>query len=139
MPPVYVDIQKRWAEQDFVQPEQVLAAAIEGIGVGDGKIVVITNGQFIVNGEGQQAQQLAADNVNFASNAVDWLSDDTGLIDLRTKAVTNRPLQSVDDSTRNILKYGNVFAPVFLILVYALIRRSQSARKRQRWSQGNYS
>lgn len=139
MAPVYVDIQKRWNESDFTAPEQILAASIEGIGVGDGKIIVVTNGQFIINGEGQQVQQLNPDNVNFASNAVDWLSDDTGLIELRTKGITNRPLDAIEDSAKNMLKYGNVFAPILLVLLYALVRRSQSARKRQRWSQGNYS
>ncbi|CAE7841067.1 unnamed protein product [Symbiodinium microadriaticum] len=108
-PPVFVDIQKQWREQDFQDPEQVVAASIEGIGPGGGKIIIVSNGEFIVNGEGQQAQQVNPDNVNFASNAVDWLSDDTGLIDLRTKGITNRPLSSVEDGTKNMLKYGNVF------------------------------
>jgi gliding-associated putative ABC transporter substrate-binding component GldG len=137
-PPVYIDIQKRWNERDFVQPEQILAAAVEGIGNG-GKMVVVTNGTFVVNGEGQQQQQLSPDNVNLASNAIDWLSDDTGLIDLRTKGVTNRPLESIEDSTKNLLKYGNVFAPILIILIYAGIRRSNMSRKRQRWTQGNYA
>ncbi len=139
MPPIYVDIQRKWAERDFVQPEQIIAASIEGIGDAGGKMIIISNGQFIVNGEGQQVQQLSPDNVNFASNAVDWLSDDTGLIDLRTKGVTSRPLDPVEDGTKNIIKYGNVFAPIFLILVYALVRRSNNARKRQKWAQENYS
>lgn len=139
-PPVYVDIQKKWTENDYTQPEQIVSASIEGLGTSRlGKMVVVTNGQFIVNGQGQQAQQLNADNVNFASNSVDWLSDDTGLINLRTKGVTNRPLESVEDGTKSLLKYGNVFAPIFLILVYALFRKSSGARKRHRWSQGNYN
>ncbi|MBV6645201.1 MAG: GldG family protein [Cyclobacteriaceae bacterium] len=137
--PVYVDIQKKWSQRDFTQPEQILSASIEGIGAGDGNMVLIANSTFMINGEGQQQQQLSPDNVNFASNAVDWLSDDTGLIDLRTKGITSRPLDQVEDSTKGLLKYGNVFAPIFLILVYAFIRRQASMRKRQRWSQGNYN
>ncbi len=139
MAPIYVDIQKKWAESDFTAPEQILAASIEGIGAGRGKIMVVTNGDFLVNGEGQQAQQLNPDNVNFASNGVDWLSDDTGLIELRTKGITNRPLQAVEDGRREMLKWGNVFVPILLILIYAIVRRSQNARKRHRWSQGNYA
>ncbi len=138
-PPSYVDIQKEWREADFPMEQQILAATIEDIGLGGGKLTVIGNELFIVNGEGQQAQQLSPDNVNFASNAIDFMSDDTGLIDLRTKAVTTRPLDTIEDSTRNLLKYGNVFAPILLILVYAFIRRQAKNRQRQKWAQGNYA
>ncbi|MFZ9045559.1 MAG: GldG family protein [Cyclobacteriaceae bacterium] len=136
-PPIRIDINKRWTERDFAAPEQILAASVEGIG-GLGKLVVVTNGQFVINGAGQTMQQLNADNVNFASNAVDWLSDDTGLIELRTKAITNRPLESVEDTSKELLKYGNVFAPILIILIYGFIRRSNLARKRTKWAQGNY-
>jgi len=138
-PPSYVDIQKQWRDSDFISEEQILAALVENIGTGGGKLTVIGNDVFIVNGEGQQAQQLNPDNVNFTSNAIDFMSDDTGLIDLRTKAVTTRPLDSVDDGRKNLLKYGNVFAPILLILVYAFIRRQTKNRQRQKWTQGNYA
>jgi ABC-type uncharacterized transport system involved in gliding motility auxiliary subunit len=136
--PRQIMIDRQWTERDFSQPRQILAASVENIGQGKGKIIAIANGDFLVNGEGQGAQQLNADNVNFASNAVDWLTDDTGLIDLRTKGVTNRPLDSVEDGTRDILKYGNVFAPILLLLLYAFYRKTMSSRKRNRWMQGNY-
>ena len=136
-PPAYVDIQRRWQESDFGMGVQSLAVALEGV-EGIGKIVVISNGSFFVNGEGQEMRQLPPDHVNFASNAIDWLVDDTGLIDLRTKGITARPLDSIEDGTRNLLKYGNVFAPILLLLIYAFIRRLQNQRKRQKWMQGNF-
>ncbi len=138
-PPGYIDIQRQWTENDFPMGEQILAASIERIGAGNGKMVVIGNADFMVNGEGQQPQQLNPDNVNFASNAIDWLADDTGLIDLRTKGITGRPLDAIEDSTKNWLKYGNVFAPILLILLYAFIRRQANNRKRHRWAQGNFA
>jgi len=138
-PPGYINIQRQWTQNDFPLGEQILAASIERIGPGDGKIVVVGNSDFIVNGEGQQPQQLTPDNVNLASNAIDWLSDDTGLIDLRTKGITARPLDTIEDGTKNILKYGNVFAPILLILIYAFVRKQANNRKRQRWSQGNFA
>jgi len=138
-PPGYINIQRNWTENDFTQGQQILSASIEGLRPGNGKIVVVGNGDFLVNGEGQQTQQLSPDNVNLASNSVDWLADDTGLIDLRTKGITARPLDSVEDSTKNLLKYGNVFAPILLILLYAFVRRQANGRKRQRWSQGNFA
>ena len=109
------------------------------MGVNNGSMVVVSNGQFINNGEGQRLQQLDVDNINFAANSIDWLSDDTGLIGLRTKGITSRPLESIDDGTKSLVKYGNVFSPILLILIYGFIRRSSVQRKRQKWAQGDYS
>lgn len=138
--PAYIDIQKEWTENDFNAPRQVIAVAAEGplSGIANSKLIVIANGGFAVNGEGQQQQQVNQDNVNLASNSIDWLSDDTGLIDLRTKGITSRPLEQIDDTKRNLYKYGNVAFPIFLMIGIALYRRQRFARKRQSWIQGNY-
>ncbi len=138
--PVYIDIQKEWSESDFNAPSQVIAISAEGplSGTANSKMVVIANGTFAVNGEGQQQQQVNPDNVNLASNAIDWLSDDTGLIELRTKGITSRPLKQIEDTERNLYKYGNVALPILLMIGIALFRRQRYARKRQAWIQGDY-
>jgi gliding-associated putative ABC transporter substrate-binding component GldG len=138
--PVYIDINKQWSDNDFNAPSQVVAIAAEGplSGAALSKMVVIANGNFAVNGEGQQQQQVNPDNVNLATNSIDWLSDDTGLIDLRTKGITSRPLEQIDDTKRNLYKYGNVVLPILLIIGIAIYRRQRFARKRQSWIQGNY-
>lgn len=138
--PVFIDIQKEWTENDFSAPNQVIGVAAEGplAGTAISRMVVIANGSFAVNGEGQQQQQVNPDNVNLASNSIDWLSDDTGLIDLRTKGITSRPLEQVEDTERNLYKYGNVVLPILLIIGIAIYRRQRFARKRQSWMQGNY-
>ncbi len=135
-PPSYIDVQKKWTDGEFNSGEKLLAAGLEN---GLGKIVAVTNGAFFVNGEGQRPQQQAADNINLAANSIDWIADDTGLINLRTKGITSRPLDTVEDSTKAILKYGNVFAPILLLLIYAFIRKQRNNRKRQKWMQGNYA
>jgi len=138
--PIYVDIQKEWTESDFTAPSQLVALALEKGkgGSNDSKIVFISNGSFVTNGEGQQQQGVNEDNINFASNAIDWLSDDTGLIDLRTKAVTNRPIKQLDDTAREMYKWGNFLLPILIILIIGLIRKQQNARKKQKWLQGTY-
>lgn len=136
-----IDINKKWAENDFPLQNEILAVALDGkIGSNPGaRMVVVPNGSFAVNGEpGEGQQQLNPDNVNFASNSIDWLSDDTGLIDLRTKGVTSRPLDVIEDSTRNMLKYGNVFIPILIILIYSFVRKQTNNRRKQEWMQGNY-
>jgi ABC-type uncharacterized transport system involved in gliding motility auxiliary subunit len=114
----------------------VTALAVEGplAGTGNAKMVVVANGSFALNGEGQQINE---DNANLATNAIDWLSDDTGLIALRTKGVTNRPLDNVEDGKKALLKWGNVFAPILMALLLGLIRRQRYMRKRQKWIQGS--
>ena len=138
--PAYIDINKQWSEKDFTAPSQVVAIAAEGplTGGANARMVVVANGAFAVNGEGQQQQQVNKDNVNLESNCIDWLSDDTGLIELRTKGITSRPLEEVDDTARNLYKYGNVVLPIFLMIFIALYRRQRFAKKRQSWIQGNY-
>ncbi|MBX2843895.1 MAG: GldG family protein [Flammeovirgaceae bacterium] len=143
-PPVLLDINKEWTESDFTEPEQNIAIALSGPieGTVSSKMVIVANGSFAVNGEatqpGQPPQQVNEDNANFASNAIDWLSDDTGLIELRTKGITSRPLDPVEDSTKTMIKYANVFAPIFLILGVGFYRRHRNNRKRQNWIEGNY-
>jgi gliding-associated putative ABC transporter substrate-binding component GldG len=138
--PAFVDINRQWTLNDFKDEAQTVAVAVQGpIGnANDARMAIVANGDFVINGEGQQAQQVNPDNINFAANIIDWLSDDTGLVDLRTKAVTNRPLEQIEDGEKALIKYLNVFLPIFLILIYAFIRKQRYLRKKQNWLQGNY-
>jgi ABC-type uncharacterized transport system involved in gliding motility auxiliary subunit len=138
--PVYIDINYEWSQNDFTAPRQVIAVAAEGPLVGNvhSRMVVISNGAFSVNGEGQQQQQVSPDNINLASNAIDWLSDDTGLINLRTKGITSRPLEQIEDSKKMMYKIGNLALPILFILAIAIIRWQRYMRKKQSWMQGNY-
>ncbi|MFI5218935.1 MAG: GldG family protein [Bacteroidia bacterium] len=122
--PVYFQIQKQWVESDFPMSEITIGAAFTGkiSGSANSKMVVISNGNFAVNGEGQQANQLPPDNVNLLVNSIDWLSDDTGLIDLRTKGVTSRPLEQIEDGKKTFYKYLNFLLPLILIVAYGFVR-----------------
>lgn len=140
MPFTYIDVRKNWLESDFPFSSFPVAVAVEGKIVGNNrsKIVVIANGNFALNGEGRQRQQINPDNVNFAVNSIDWLSDDTGLIELRTKGITSRPLKEVDETTKTIYKYGNVLIPILLILIFGFIKQQLRFKKRQNWIRGKY-
>ena len=124
-PPVYFDINKRWGATDFTIPRIPVAVSVEGnlAGNSDAKMIVFSDGDFVVNGEGQQAQQLAEDNINLMVNSIDWLSDDTGLVELRTKGVTSRPIdQTLEDGTKTLLKYFNFLVPILLVIGYGVYR-----------------
>jgi len=122
--PTYFDIRKQWSNSDFPLSELTVAATLQGKIVGEieSKLVVVSDGDFPVNGEGEQAMQLAPDNVSLLVNSIDWLSDDTGLIELRTKGVTSRPLDQIEDGTKTFLKYFNFLIPIIIIVIYGVFR-----------------
>jgi gliding-associated putative ABC transporter substrate-binding component GldG len=139
-PPLYFDIQKKWKNSDFPFSKLVVAAAFEGpiSGSPNSKMVIIGDGDFAINGEGQQTRQINPDNVNLMVNSIDWLSDDTGLIELRTKGITNRPLDQIEDGKKLFLKYLNFLLPIFLIIVYGFIRNRNNKIKEIKRMQANY-
>ena len=131
--PIQFDVMKQWTLNDFPLSSLPVAMLAEGKAPGTSgyKMVVFSDGDFAVNGEGQNAQKLSEDNVSLMSNSIDWLSDDTGLIELRTKGVSSRPLDpSLEDGTKTLLKYLNFLLPILLIIIYGVFR-FQIRRKRR--------
>lgn len=125
--PQFFDIDREWTENDFPREHIPVAAAIEGNPM---KMVVIGDGDFPVNGPPQQARDLPPDNVSLLSNALDWLSDDTGLITLRTKGVVSRPIREVEETTKTILKYTNFLLPILLVIGYGIARAQKNRMTR---------
>ena len=140
-PPVYFNVSKQWTKNDFSMSSVPVAAAIEGKLGGNAvtKMVVFSDGDFCVNGQGNSKQKLSADNVNLVSNAVDWLSDDTGLIGLRTKAITSRPIKAdLEDSTKTLVKYLNFLLPILLIIGFGIFRYQMRTKQRNKWMSEDY-
>ncbi len=137
--PFMFNVEKRWTKADFNQKNLVLAAALKGKIAGDSiaKMVVIGNGDFAL-GAKDGRRQVQADNVSLLVNSIDWLSDDTGLISLRTKGVTNRPIDELEDSTKLLLKYLNFLLPILLIVIYGLFRMQRNKRIRIKRMEENY-
>lgn len=138
--PVSFNITKQWSEEDFKYSSLIVGTAItENKTNGNSKIVLFSDGDFLINGDGQHAQQLQQDNINLAANAIDWLTDDTGLIELRTKAVTSRPLNSnLDETTKTFIKYFNFILPLLLIIMYGIYRFRFNKKLRKRLQQEKY-
>lgn len=140
-PPLTFNIGRNWQQQDFPRSGLTVAAVVKGKLGGSGmtsRMIVIADGDFPINGEGQQTRQIPPDNLNLMVNSVDWLSDDTGLIDLRTREVTSRPLDPMDDGKKALLKYLNFLLPLFLILGIGLGRYQMRRNLRMRRMNENY-
>ena len=119
----YFDVlNKKWTSSDFNESHIPVAGIFEGKLSGDSnsKIIVYTDGDFPVSGTRGRGQ--SKNNISFLANAVDWLADDTGLIELRTKGVSSRPIKQefLDEeaaSKRNLIKYLNFGLPILLVIL----------------------
>ena len=63
-------------------------------------------------------------------NSLDWLSDNTGLIELRTKGATMRPLDEMEEGKRKFLKYLNFSLPLLLVILYGIFRMQRNRIRR---------
>ncbi len=136
--PQLMSVEKQWTEEDFPIQNVVVAAAVENKSGTPYRIIVVGDGDFPVNGPPQQQRRLQPDNVNLLSNAIDWLQDDTGLIGLRTKGATFRPIKELDESTRILLKYTNFLLPIALAIGYGVVRSQKNRMIRQKRMSENY-
>jgi ABC-type uncharacterized transport system involved in gliding motility auxiliary subunit len=132
-------VQKNWPRDDFKAGEQVVAALFEGnFGNRPARIVLVTSGDLAVNGTGQRPRQLQPDNVSLMVNAIDWMSDATGLIELRTKTITSRPLDQLTDGQKATIKWGNFVLPMALVIIYGVLRWQWRRKQRTKRMEEGY-
>lgn len=139
--PLRFDIQKQWGKPDFPLEYQPVAALLEQDyeNGNTSRLIIVGDGDFPINGPVEQQQQLQPDQVNLMVNAIDWLSDDTGLIDLRTKGIQYRPLEQLEDGTKSLLKYLNFLLPLLLLAAYGGIRYQRSRSLRVKRMEEDYA
>jgi gliding-associated putative ABC transporter substrate-binding component GldG len=116
----FIDPSYQWTRRDFNMGDLTLAAAVE---IPNSKIFVVADADFPVS-EGQQ--RVNPDNINFLVNAIDWLSDDTGLMELRTQGATARPIDNLEDLQKLLIKYINFLLPILLIILYGIYRMQRN-------------
>lgn len=107
------------------------------------KMIVISDGDLIKNrvrglGKNRQIEALGYDrysrktygNRNFLLNCIDYLSDNEGWMDLRTREVKLRLLDKTKIRSERIFwQVFNVLLPLFLLLIFGLIRFYMRKRK----------
>lgn len=133
-PPVFFDVvNKQWTETDFPLAQLTVGGILQ-LAEG-GRIVAFGDGDFPVSGQ----QGVSQDNVSLMANSIDWLSDDTGLIELRTKGVTSRPIEELEEGERASIKWINFLLPIVLILIYGFFRAQQQRSKRMKRMNESYA
>lgn len=134
--PTFFDINKQWRESDFGKRRISMGGVVEHLGSNPWKIVVFGDGDFAVNS--QEGRAMSADNINLLVNSVDWLSDESGLMELRTKGATTHPIREIDENKRSLIKYANFLLPIILVIMYGFFRSQQMKSKRVARMQERY-
>lgn len=124
--PVFFDFQKQWTQKDFNHPHNTVAALLTNED-NNSSIVTITDADFISD---DIVSSCATDNIKFAVNSIEWLADNSGLIQLRNKFTTFSFLEPVNNHTKEFLKYLNFLLPIVLIISGILIHYRQQQKKR---------
>lgn len=137
--PVFFNPQRNWNDSDFPRSNLTIAAALEGniAGTIPSRMVVFGDGDFAVS-SGGQGGQINQDNVSLLTNSIDWLTDETGLIELRTKETTSRPIEEMEDGKKAFLKWLNFLLPIVLIMIVGIIRWQRQNMRKIKRMQVNY-
>jgi ABC-type uncharacterized transport system involved in gliding motility auxiliary subunit len=99
-------------------------------GGSEGRMIIVGDASFA------EARFLQANpgNLLFLANAIDWLAQDEALINIRSKQRTPPNLVFESDSSRNLLKWGNlVGVPLLFVLVGFLRVTGRRRRAEARW------
>lgn len=107
---------------DDLGAESVATRLDSGAG---GRLVLWGDADFVTDAVLQDRSNLV-----MFQNMTDWLSEDEGLISIRSKEVTARPLQQLDDGTRSLVKALNIFLMPVIVVLFGVAR--WQIRKQQR-------
>jgi ABC-type uncharacterized transport system involved in gliding motility auxiliary subunit len=126
--PVILNPLRTLTAHDYNKPGRTVSALLDNKTTGSA-IVTITDADFMHDNFRSPAYD---DNTLFAVNAIEWLVDDSGLINLRNKYVTRHPIAPVSAPTRTFLRYANLLFPLLLLGSLFLWKYQSARRKRLR-------
>ena len=109
--------------QNLNQNGKVLGAASRL--VSGGEVILLSDSKFLSDNAGMSIPE----NMVFLMNAVDYLAGEKELISLRSREITNRPLEDIEDSTRSRWKWANVLLPSMLIACFGFYRSKREKNK----------
>ena len=109
--------------QNLNQRSKVLGASSRL--VSGGELIVVADSKFLSDDAGMSVPE----NMVFLMNAVDYLAGEKELISLRSREITNRPLDEIEDGTRTRWKWANVLLPSLLIAGFGMYRSKREKDK----------
>ena len=109
--------------QNLNQNGKVLGAASRL--TSGGEVILLSDSKFLSDDAGTSIPE----NMIFLMNAVDYLAGEKELISLRSREITNRPLEEIEDATRSRWKWANVLLPSILIACFGFYRSKREKNK----------
>ena len=136
--PTFFGVDRQRTVADFPESNLTVGAILEGplSGERNSAIVLFGDGDFPAGAQSE-------DNISLMVNSIDWLSDDTGLIALRTKGIESRPIDQEylgeeGESKRAFVKYLNFGLPIILVFALGLFRYQRQRNLRYKRMQERY-
>ncbi len=133
--PVEFDIRKsyRWGNSNYLFPKETVAALLEDNLNGlnnKAKMIVVSDGDFLINGIGEAVQQLNPGNIALLINAMDYLSSTPELLTLKTKGIYTFDSTQETENTHSYARYFFVTLPLLIVLLIALFNFKRRKYKR---------
>lgn len=94
-----------------IQPNQIKTQSPQ-----DNKLIAIGNGDFALD-----EFRGPDENLIFFSNLIDYMADDVGLSEIKLKDANPKPLKTVEDSSKKLIKYGLLTVPPVIVLIIGLV------------------
>jgi len=123
-PPYDLNPLRSWPASHGMSGPYPLLVGVPGVEGGRGRVLVVGGSSLI------QDHSLAGAGQTLVLNMVDWLLADESLLAIRSRGQVVRPLRELDDSTRAVLKYGNIVGAPALFILFGLIRWRLRERRR---------
>jgi len=89
------------------------------------QIILVADSKFFADDGGGASPE----NQIFTMNAVDYLTGDSELISLRSREITIRPLEEIEDDARSRWKWMNIVLPSLLIVGFGFLRMKKEAKR----------
>lgn len=105
------------------QKGKVVAASTKLIN--GGEMILVSDTKFLSD----EAGMSVPDNQTFILNTADYLSGEKELISLRSREITNRPLEELEDSSRKRWKWANMLLPTFLVITFGFLKLNREKSK----------
>jgi ABC-type uncharacterized transport system involved in gliding motility auxiliary subunit len=107
--------------QQLNEPGKILGVLVEKTNDETGtvsQLILVSDSKFMNDSGGGSARE----NHIFVMNAADYLLGDKELIALRSREITNRPLEELEDREKSRWKWINILLPSILVVGFGFIR-----------------
>jgi gliding-associated putative ABC transporter substrate-binding component GldG len=91
------------------------------------RIVLVADADFIKDGAGAGSPS----NLDFVLNSVDYLMDETVLIDIRARETVFKPLREISPGARKIVRWLNILLPSFFLIIFGFVKYHRQLEKRK--------